>query len=250
MLDQTLIQNTQTGINTQHIKTKRVLTYEKNERMGGTVPVWKTVRVDDPAEQKAAKSKDVPADNISALQGQKNHSTIKATKEPDEFGFGDLIDMVNPLHHLPIIGDVYRDVTGDTIKPASKILGGIVFGGPIGGGSALVNVIVEHETGTDIAGNFVKAVNGESITLASEADSPEQELEKAVKIAENPDVSSLPGSAIGFVDLGHGQQRVYEKIYDEDDRIAGSMISIHKQVKTTDVKSREPITQVRFDSHW
>lgn len=42
----------------------------------------------------------------------------------DGFRFGDLIDIVNPLQHVPIVSWAYRALTGDTIAPAAKVLGG------------------------------------------------------------------------------------------------------------------------------
>jgi hypothetical protein len=50
----------------------------------------------------------------------------------DGYSFGDVIDMINPLQHLPVIGMIYRKITGDTIKPISNIIGGTIFGGPVG----------------------------------------------------------------------------------------------------------------------
>lgn len=56
--------------------------------------------------------------------------------------FGDLItDMVNPLQHIPVIGQLYRAVTGDEIAPASQVAGGAIFGGPIGGLISLASAI-------------------------------------------------------------------------------------------------------------
>jgi len=50
----------------------------------------------------------------------------------DGLDFGDVLDMVNPLQHLPGVGQVYRAITGDEISPAARIAGGSIYGGPIG----------------------------------------------------------------------------------------------------------------------
>jgi hypothetical protein len=71
----------------------------------------------------------------------------------DEFSFGDVIDMINPLQHLPVIGTLYRKFTGDTIKPMSDIIGGAIFGGPVGAVASTMNVVVKSTTGKDIAEN-------------------------------------------------------------------------------------------------
>lgn len=81
----------------------------------------------------------------------------------DAFSFGDIIDMINPLQHLPVIGALYRKFTGDTIKPMSNIIGGAIFGGPIGAVSSTVNAVVKSTTGKDIAENAF-AIAGFDIT--------------------------------------------------------------------------------------
>jgi hypothetical protein len=79
----------------------------------------------------------------------------KEAKNLNAFGsdgltFSDFIDIINPLHHLPIVGTIYRDITGDQLDPASKVLGGSLFLGPIGSVSALVNILVNEATGKDV----------------------------------------------------------------------------------------------------
>ena len=71
----------------------------------------------------------------------------------DEFEFGDVVDIVNPLQHLPVIGTIYRNMTGDKMKGFADIIGGAIFGGPIGAVASTVNVIVKDRTGKDIAEN-------------------------------------------------------------------------------------------------
>ncbi len=46
--------------------------------------------------------------------------------------FGDLLDAVNPLQHLPVISTIYRGLTGDTINPGARTVGGLIYGGPAG----------------------------------------------------------------------------------------------------------------------
>jgi hypothetical protein len=68
----------------------------------------------------------------------------------DGLTFGDFIDIINPLHHLPVIGSIYREITDDDLGPASKVLGGSLFLGPIGSISAIVNVLISETTGKDL----------------------------------------------------------------------------------------------------
>src|SRR3546814_10903188 len=45
-----------------------------------------------------------------------------------ELTFSDLLDLVNPLQHIPGVAQVYSAVTGDAIKTAVKNVGGALFG--------------------------------------------------------------------------------------------------------------------------
>jgi len=105
-----------------------------------------------------------------------------AANDDGEMTFWDVLDVINPLQQLPIVGSIYREITGDTIKPASRIMGGVLFGGltgglsllgcVTGGVSALANVVVEKETGKDIAGNAIAATFGESDETRVAQDTP------------------------------------------------------------------------------
>src|SRR5689334_8031360 len=68
----------------------------------------------------------------------------------DGLTFKDLLDTVNPLQQLPIIGSIYRELSGDTISTASRLAGGALIGGPIGLLAAAVNSGIEAITGGDI----------------------------------------------------------------------------------------------------
>jgi hypothetical protein len=73
----------------------------------------------------------------------------------DGLTFADLLDVINPLQHLPVIGDLYRSITGDTISAPARMAGGAIYGGPIGFVSSLVNTVVEEVTGSDVGGNLL-----------------------------------------------------------------------------------------------
>jgi hypothetical protein len=75
--------------------------------------------------------------------------------------FDSFLDVVNPLQQLPVVSTIYRAVTGDTISTGARLAGGALFGGPLGFASALVNTIVEAETGKDIGANVLSAVSTE-----------------------------------------------------------------------------------------
>lgn len=69
----------------------------------------------------------------------------------EEFTFSDFLSVINPLQHIPVVSSIYRWATGDTIKPAARVVGGALYGGPIGLATAAFNAIVEEVKGADFA---------------------------------------------------------------------------------------------------
>ena len=56
-----------------------------------------------------------------------------APPEDDTPSFGDFLRALNPLQHLPVIGTIYRAITGDTLAEPFRVLGSLVMGGLTGG---------------------------------------------------------------------------------------------------------------------
>ncbi|WP_191083540.1 hypothetical protein [Roseococcus microcysteis] len=61
---------------------------------------------------------------------------------PGEMTFRQFLQGLNPLHHLPGVGMIYRAVTGAEIHPVMRVLGGAAFG-PIGMITAAVGAAFE-----------------------------------------------------------------------------------------------------------
>ena len=68
----------------------------------------------------------------------------------EDFSFDDVLDVINPLQHIPIVGTIYRAVTGDKPGHLSQLLGDTLFGGIAGAASSVVNIAVEEITGKDL----------------------------------------------------------------------------------------------------
>lgn len=85
----------------------------------------------------------------------------------DGFTFGDLLDLVNPLQHIPIVSNIYRAITGDEIGVGPRLIGGAVLGGVVGFAGAVVNAAVEAETGKDIGGNVLAMAIGDPKSSAN-----------------------------------------------------------------------------------
>ncbi len=122
----------------------------KNERMGGFIPSWDAPKHSPENEQKSF---------VNVLSSYNSiPETVEITSsitQKNKLGILDLVDMVNPLQHIPLVNMAYRGLTGDEIKPVSKVIGGGVFGGIAGLASGIADVIIEKETGKDIAGNIM-----------------------------------------------------------------------------------------------
>lgn len=93
----------------------------------------------------ASTSLPTPAATSAAPGGR---SASNAGKD-DGFSFGDLLDIINPLQHIPVVGALYREITGDTIGAAAKVAGGALFGGVIGLVASLVDSVISETTGKD-----------------------------------------------------------------------------------------------------
>src|SRR3546814_6236130 len=62
---------------------------------------------------------------LSARQRALGHDGSSA----GDLTFGDFLDIINPLQHIPLVSTLYRAITGDEISPHARILGATLFGG-------------------------------------------------------------------------------------------------------------------------
>lgn len=67
----------------------------------------------------------------------------EAVPMPVEISFGDFLANLNPLHHIPVAGWAYRQITGESVNPAFRALGGFLLGGPVGAIIAAVGAMAE-----------------------------------------------------------------------------------------------------------
>lgn len=95
--------------------------------------------------------------------------------------FSDVLSAINPLQHIPVVGTIYRAVTGDTIGPTARVLGGALLGGPLGLIASAANAVVEQSTGGDV-GDHVLA-----LVMPSRTPSDAQYAELASSNSTTPD---------------------------------------------------------------
>ena len=120
----------------------------KNDRMAGSVPVWN-----------GASSKVSFAENIADTEA------AKGAKKDTSFGISDLIDIINPLQHIPIVSNLYQSATGDTMGAIAQIVGGAIFGGPIGALTSAGMVAYKSAKESESSGS-VDYLQGTTIALA------------------------------------------------------------------------------------
>lgn len=96
-----------------------------------------------------------------------DRSAANVDSGDEEFGFTDFLDILNPLQHIPIIGTVYRELTGDQIKPVSRVAGDLLYGALTGnilvsGVLSVASAAVEQQTGGEPLVQVADALFGTS----------------------------------------------------------------------------------------
>ncbi|MBL8643594.1 MAG: hypothetical protein JNK21_06660 [Rhodospirillaceae bacterium] len=118
--------------------------------------------------------------------------TAKALGNSD-YSFWDLLDLINPLQHIPGVNTLYRHLTGDTIKTPMQLIGATVIGGPIGFAAAMVDSVIEEATGTDIGGHAMALMTNEPPRPTNAPTLPDGETQLAAAREFIPDD---PGAAV------------------------------------------------------
>ena len=171
-----------------HTSVQRTPAWEKNSRTAGSMPTYGT-------HQSIENTGDysVSAHSLRAIEPTQTPEFNTGTEDEDSgFSFFDLLDMINPLQHIPLVNIAYRKITGDEIKPISSIVGGAVFGGPIGAVGGIANAVIHDATGKGMIENVV-ALSG----LSSENET-EFSYKRHSSIEEKTAYQDLPASLLSF----------------------------------------------------
>ena len=124
----------------------------------------------------------------------------------DGFTFLDFLDIINPLQHIPIIGTLYRQMTGDTLDPGSRVIGGTLFLGPFGTVASLANVIIDDATGKDMGEHvlaFFEDGQGNAPQVSDGEDRPVA-IAPAVIASTAPMATPISPGAIEVAEAGNG----------------------------------------------
>ena len=106
------------------------------------------------------------------IQGENGATMMAKQPQADPKGlfgekgmtFKDALDIINPLQQIPIIGSIYRHLTGDTISDGARLIGGGLYGLGVGGiVSAAISAAVEQTTGNDPGGTVIAMLGGKSL---------------------------------------------------------------------------------------
>ncbi len=117
----------------------------------------------------ALASKRVQAEDVATKvlsQAPAQISTEQAVPEgDDDYSLWDLVDLINPLQHLPIVGTIYRNITGDEIKPEVQVAGSVLIGVATGSilmsaASGLASVVFKEHTGKEPLAMVAEAILG------------------------------------------------------------------------------------------
>jgi hypothetical protein len=124
--------------------------------------------------------------------GQRNwsHAAVNPTQNWEnrnappqvEGDFMDLLDIINPLQHIPVVSTIYRAITGDTINPVGNIMGGMLFGGPLGFLSGIGNTLMAQATGGDVGDHLLAALTDSSPAVT--AQSASAHYDKSSRLAD------------------------------------------------------------------
>lgn len=132
-------------------------------------------------------------DDEAALAANEKTAETKSEEGFSLFGkdgpsFGDIVDIVNPFQHIPLLSNIYRDMLGDTISPAARIAGSALFFGPIGAAFAVANVALQGATGKDAGDHMV--------AFMKEHGTPAETAVADAGAASKPDISDAKAETI------------------------------------------------------
>lgn len=108
------------------------------------------VAVEDAAE-------DVQSASADAQTGETAQQTPQ-TETDTAYNVFDVLDVINPLQHLPVIGGLYRYLTNDQLSAPAALAGGGLYGGLLGLVASAINVALAEETGQDATAMALNAI--------------------------------------------------------------------------------------------
>jgi hypothetical protein len=139
-----------------------------------------------------------PAPTASAPTEQVTVSADKPADQDEGF-FHHLLDVVNPLQHLPVVGTIYRAITGEHIGAIEKIAGDTLYGGLWGAVSSVADVAFEGITGKSFEDTAMSWIKGDGTTKVASAKVSAPTITADTSLPSS-DLPSLPGGGTALAD--------------------------------------------------
>jgi len=105
--------------------------------------------------------------------------------------FHHLLDVINPLQHLPIIGTLYRAITGEHIGPVEKVMGDTLYGGLWGAASSVADLAFEGVTGKSLEDTVLGWFSHDSKFASVKVTAPNISATASLPSADLPVLPSL-----------------------------------------------------------
>lgn len=158
-------------------------TYSDSERL---VPALPSERAGVSAEETGSGTGDTSDTHLSMF-----------AEGDDSPSFWDLLDVINPLQHIPVVNTLYREMTGDKIGVGAQIAGGALLGGIVGVLASGLNCVVQEASGKDVGEHVVAMFRDDGGTVSGTAvagTSPSQKKEGVA--AAGKSLGSSPSATV------------------------------------------------------
>jgi hypothetical protein len=123
---------------------------------------------------------------------EKVTSTATQGGNQDEGFFHHLLDVINPLQHLPVIGTFYRAITGEHIGPVEQIAGDTLYGGLWGAVSSVADVAFEGLTDKSVEDTVLSWFKSDSSPQVAQITAPNIQVAQSLPSSNTP---ALPSSS-------------------------------------------------------
>ena len=117
-------------------------------------------------------------------------AAVKPAKSAS-FSFDDLLDVINPLQHIPVISTIYRHLTGDTIGLPEKIAGDGLYGGFTGLACSVGDALFQEITGKNVGDTVYDYVFGDGSPKTGVATGPIAVTPASSLSISMPDLSGM-----------------------------------------------------------
>jgi hypothetical protein len=138
-----------------------------------------------------------PSTNAPAASG--SFAAADASDDDSDFSFHDLISIINPLQHIPVVSTIYRAVTGDTIKPLERIAGDTLYGGTWGLVSSMANLAFKDLTGKDFGDTALSMITGDDSTDVASNPMAASPSSEGAPLSSSDAIAAVSGIGSGAV---------------------------------------------------